>query len=58
MRYQVAQLIHVLDKMLKELVEDAKRMKALKDVAIATAKKEGKAAEAAEKKKAQSVEKA
>lgn len=44
-------MIHVLDKMLKELVEDAERMKALKDVAIAMAKKEGKAAEAAEKKK-------
>ena len=42
---------------MKELAEDAEQEKALKDVAVATAKKKGKAVKAA-KKKAQSSEKA
>ena len=48
------QLTHILDERLKELTEDADREKALKDVANATAKEKGKAAE----KMAQSSEKA
>ena len=43
-----------MDGQLKETAEDAEREKALKDVAIATAKEKGKAAE----KKAQASEKA
>nr|XP_023904602.1 uncharacterized protein LOC112016306 [Quercus suber] len=50
-------MTHVLDKRLKELVEDADREKALKDIANATAKEKSRPAEAAEK-KAQSSEKA
>ena len=42
---------------MKELAEDAKREKALKDVVTATTKDKGKVVEAAEK-KAQSAEKA
>ena len=55
--YQAVQLTRILDKRLKELVEDAEQEKALKDVAVAMAKEKGKAAEVAEK-RAQSVEKA
>ena len=50
-------MIHVLNKRLKELVKDAEWEKAFKDVAAATAKEKGKAAEAAEK-RAQSAKKA
>ena len=57
LRYQAAQLTHILDERLKELIEDADWEKALKDVANAMAKEKGKAIEAA-KKKAQSLEKA
>ena len=57
LQYQAAQLTHIINERLKELVEDAEQEKALKDVATATAKEKGKAAEAA-KKKAQSSEKA
>jgi len=55
--YQAAQLTYVIEERLKETAKDAKREKALKDVAVATTKKKGKAAEAIEK-KAQYVEKA
>jgi len=51
------QLAYVIDERLKETAEDAEREKALKDVAIATAKDKSKAAEATEK-KAQASEKA
>ena len=50
LRYQVVQLTHILEERLKELVKDAKREKALKDVANATTKEKGKATKAAEKK--------
>ena len=43
------QLTHVLNKRLKELIEDAEREKALKDVAATIAKEKGKTVEAAEK---------
>ena len=46
----MVQLTHILGKRLKELAEDAEREKVLKDVAIASAKEKGKAAEAAKKK--------
>ena len=49
-------MTHILGERLKELAEDTEREKALKDVANATAKEKGKAAEAIEK-KAQSLEK-
>ena len=52
--HQAAQLTHVLDGRLKELAEDAKREKALKDVAEVTAKEKTKAATTAEKKAAAS----
>ena len=42
-------MTHVLNERLKELIEDAEREKALRDIAAATAKEKGKAAEAAEK---------
>ena len=48
--YQAAQIIHILGERMKELVEEAEREKALKDVANATARDKGKAAEVAEKK--------
>ena len=57
LRYQVAQLTHIIDKKLSETTEDTKREKALKDVAIAMAKEKGKVVEAVEK-KAQSSKKA
>ena len=47
--YQAAQLVHVIEDQLKEAVEDADQERALKDVAIATAKDKGKAAKAIEK---------
>jgi len=50
LRYQVGQLTHILEERLKELVEDAKREKAFKDIANAMVKEKGKVAEAAEKK--------
>ena len=40
--YQAAQLTRILDKRLKELVEDTEREKALKDVIAATAKEKAK----------------
>ena len=49
MRYQAMQLTHVLNKRLKELIEDAEREKALKDVAATMAKEKGKNVEAVEK---------
>ena len=52
MLYQAAQLTHVLDGRLKELSEDAKREKALKEVVAATTKEKVKATEAVEKKAA------
>ena len=55
--YQAAQITHVVGERMKKLAEDAEREKALKDVANATARDKGKAAEVAEK-KAQSSEKA
>lgn len=54
---QAAQLAYVLDERLKETAEDAEREKALKDVAIATAKDKGKVAKTAEK-RAQEYKKA
>ena len=50
-------MAHIFDERMKELAEDAKREKALKDVVVATTKDKGKVVEATEK-KAQSVEKA
>ena len=50
-------MTHILGERLTELVEDAEREKALKDVANDNAKEQSKAAKAAEK-KAQSSEKA
>ena len=41
--YQAAQLVHVIEYLLKKAAEDAEREKALKDVVIATAKDKGKA---------------
>lgn len=43
-------MTHSLDERLKELVEEANRENALKDVVVATAKEKGKVAEAAEEK--------
>ena len=57
LHYQAAQLAYIMDERLKEATEDTEREKASKDVAIATAKEKGKAAEVAEK-KAQTSEKA
>jgi len=48
--YQAAQITHVLTERMKELAEEAEQEKALKDVANATARDKGKAAEVAEKK--------
>jgi len=50
-------LVHVIEDQLKEAVEDTEREKALKDVAVTTAKYKGKAVEATEK-EAQAFEKA
>ena len=50
-------ITHILGERMKELAEEAKREKALKDVANATARDKGKAVEASEK-KAQSLKKA
>lgn len=47
--YQAAQLTRILNKRLKELVEDAKWEKAFKDIAATTVKEKGKAAKASEK---------
>ena len=46
---QAAQLTYVLDERMKELVEDAEKEKALKDVAVDTAKEKVKATEVVEK---------
>ena len=48
--YQAAQITHILGERMKELAEEAKREKALKDVANATVWDKGKAAEVDEKK--------
>ena len=48
--YQAAQLTHIFDEKMKELSEDVKREKALKDVAEAMMKEKVKAAETTEKK--------
>ena len=48
--YQATQLTHILDGWLKELFEDAKREKALKEVAAVKAKGKTKVAENAKKK--------
>ena len=48
--YQATQLTHILDRRLKELVEDAMWEKALKDVAEANSKEKTKAAATAKKK--------
>ena len=48
--YQAAQLTHILDGWLKELSEDAERGKALKEVAVVTAKEKTQATEITEKK--------
>ena len=50
LRHQAAQLTHILGERLSELSEEAKREKALKDVANTTTRDKGKAAEVAEKK--------
>lgn len=55
--YQAAQLAYVIDERLKEIAEDAKRERALKDVVVATVKEKSKTAETANK-KAQASEKA
>ena len=47
--YRVAQLVHVLEDQLKEAAEDTDQERALKDVVIAIAKDNGKAAKAIEK---------
>ena len=47
--YQVAQLAYVINDQLKEAAKDADREKAFKDVAVATTKDKGKAAEVVEK---------
>ena len=54
---QAALLVYVIDDRLIEAAEDANQEKALKEVAMATAKDKGKAAEATEK-RAQASEKA
>lgn len=43
-------MVHVIEDQLKEAVEDADQERALKDVVIAIAKDNGKAAKATEKK--------
>ena len=48
--YQAAQITHILGERMKELAEEAKREKALKDVANATTRDKGKFVEAAKKK--------
>ena len=55
--YQAVQLTHILDERMKELSEDVEREKALKDVVEDTAKEEGKAVDATEK-RAQTAKKA
>ena len=50
LHHQAAQLAYILDRRLKDLVEDVGREKALKDVAVVTVKDEEKAAATAEKK--------
>ena len=52
--YQATQLTHVLDGRLKELSEDAKWEKALKEVVMVTAKEKTKDVKIAEKKAAAS----
>jgi len=52
LHHQATQLAHILDGRLKDLVEDAGREKALKDVAMVTAKDKEKAAATTEKKAA------
>ena len=47
--YRAAQLVHVIEDQLKEAVEDTDQERALKDVVIAIAKDNGKAAKAIEK---------
>ena len=47
--YRAAQLVHVLEDQLKEAAEDTDQERALKDVVIAIAKDNGKAAKAIEK---------
>ena len=47
--YQAAQLVHVIEDQLKEAAEDTDQERALKDVVVATAKDNGKAAKATEK---------
>jgi len=42
--YQAAQLVHVIEYLLKETVDDVEREKALKDVIVAIVKDKGKAA--------------
>ena len=55
--YRAAQLVHVMQDRLKEVVEDADWEKALTNVAVAITKDKGKAAELA-KKRGQTSEKA
>ena len=50
LHHQAAQLAYILDRRLKDLVEDVGREKALKDVAVVTVKDKEKAAATAEKK--------
>ena len=57
LHFQSAQMTHILGERLTKLAEDAKREKALKDVANDNTKEKSKATKAA-KKKAQSLEKA
>ena len=47
--YRAAQLVHVIEDQLKEAVEDTDQERALKDVVVATAKDNGKAAKATKK---------
>ena len=49
-RYQAVKITHILGERMKELAEEAKREKAMKDVANATARDKGTAVEASEKK--------
>jgi len=54
LHHQAVQLAHILDGRLKDLVEDVGREKALKDVAVVTAKDKEKVTATAEKKAATS----
>lgn len=47
--YRAAQLVHVIEDQLKEAAEDTDQERALKDVVVAIAKDNGKAAKAIEK---------